>query len=89
MIKDVDYIIDILKKFTTNDEVKGEIGEQDAAAGGGGATGQNATNNTNKRGKNWNEYVTTKRGHANPLGLSSEKWASGVVRGPANGTFTT
>lgn len=81
MTQDVDYIIALLKKLTTDDKRggKNELGEQDAAAGGGGAT-----SNTNKRGSNWNELYATVRGKANMLGKKGEKWESGVKRGVGN-----
>ena len=75
---DIDLYIDILNSFSGH-ETKTEMGEQDAAAGGGGAT-----SNTNKRGQNWNELYPLKRGKANMLGLKGEKWASGLTRGIAN-----
>jgi hypothetical protein len=80
MIQDVDYIIDLLKNLTTDGKKvkKDELGEQDAAAGGG------ATSNTNKRGSNWNELYATVRGKANMLGKAGEKWETGIKRGPAN-----
>jgi hypothetical protein len=81
MIQDVDYIIALLKKLTTNSEKssKDELGEQDAASGGGGST-----SNTNKRGSNWDELYVVTRGKANMLGKKGEKWTTGIKRGPAN-----
>lgn len=81
MTHDVDFIIGLLKKLTTgNNRVsKDELGEQDAAAGGGGATA-----NTNKRGSNWDELYATVRNKANMLGKKGEKWNSGVKRGVGN-----
>lgn len=78
MTQDVDYIISLLKSLTTDNKKgrKDELGEQDAASGGGG--------NTNKRGSNWSELYVTTRGKANPLGKSGEKWDTGVKRGSAN-----
>jgi hypothetical protein len=83
MIHDVDYIISLLKKLTTDNGKKGskdELGEQDAAAPAAGG----GTSNTNKRGSNWNELYATVRGKANMLGKKGEKWDSGVKRGTAN-----
>jgi hypothetical protein len=41
-MSDIDHIISLMRKYTFNDEVESELGEQDAAAeastGGGGAT---------------------------------------------------
>jgi hypothetical protein len=82
MIHDVDYIISLFQKLTTSDKNRGdknELGEQDAAAGGGGAT-----SNTNKRGSNWDELYALTRGKANMLGKKGEKWQSGVKRGVGN-----
>ena len=81
MIQDVDYIIDLLKNLTTDGKKgsKDELGEQDAASGGGGET-----SNTNKRGSNWDELYVVTRGKANMLGKKGEKWTTGIKRGPAN-----
>lgn len=79
MTQDVDYIISLLKELTTDNRKKGskdELGEQDAAAGGGG--------NTNKRGSNWSDLYVTVRGPANMLGKKGETWNSGIKRGNAN-----
>ena len=59
---------------------KEEIGEQDAAAppsspssgGGGGSVPK------------WADSYQTKRGKANPLTKSGEKWNTGLTRGSAN-----
>ena len=82
MIQYVDYIISLLKELTTSNGKKGskdELGEQDAAPAGGGAT-----SNTNKRAQNWDELYATVRGPANMLGKKGEKWDSGIKRGNAN-----
>ena len=76
---DIDSYINILNSFSGED-TKMEMGEQDAAPAGGGG----ATSNTNKRGSNWNELYTLKRGKANMLGLKGEKWTTGLTRGIAN-----
>ena len=74
---DIDLYIDILNSFSdTNPKI--ELGEDEPAAGGG------ATSNTNKRGQNWNELYTLKRGKANMLGLKGEKWATALTRGISN-----
>lgn len=78
MIKDVDYIIDLLKTYTFNEKSKkseGELGEQDAAASGGGGT---------KAMPKWSELYQTKRGKANMLGKKGEVWSTGIGRGVAN-----
>ena len=82
MAHDVDFIISLLKKLTTDDGRRGskdELGEQDAAPAGGGGT-----SNTNKRGSNWDELYVVTRGKANMLGKKGEKWQSGVKRGVGN-----
>jgi hypothetical protein len=77
---DIDLYINILNSFS-GENTKMEMGEQDAAPAGGGG---GATSNTNKRGSNWNELYTLKRGKANMLGLKGEKWSSNLTRGIAN-----
>ena len=77
---DIDLYIDILNSFS-GESTKMEMGEQDAPASGGGG---GATSNTNKRGSNWNELYSLKRGKANMLGLKAEKWSTGLTRGIAN-----
>lgn len=77
---DIDLYIDILNSFSDK-STKMEMGEQDAAPAAGGGGG---TSNTNKRGSNWNELYSLKRGKANMLGLKGEKWATGLTRGIAN-----
>jgi len=81
---DVDFLIDFFTKNSdpVNDEEEtGEIGEQDAAAaspapstggGGGGSIPK------------WSDSYQTKRGHANPLMASGQKWETGLTRGSAN-----
>lgn len=76
---DIDLYIDILNSFSGSD-TKMEMGEQDAPASGGGS----ATQNTNKRGSNWNELYKLTRGKANRLGLKGEKWDTGLTRGVGN-----
>jgi hypothetical protein len=78
---DVDFLINLMKKYTTSDSTE-ELGEQDAA----GAS--STTSSTGGGGKNnvttWSATVgaNLKRGKANPLG--NTKWESGLTRGPAN-----
>ena len=76
MILDVDFLIDFFKKHT-NEDSKGEMGEQDAPAtpstgGGGGSVPK------------WADTYTLTRGKANKLGLAGEKWETGITRGAAN-----
>jgi hypothetical protein len=73
---DIDLYINILNNLS-GDSKKVEMGEQETAGGG-------TTSNTNKRGSNWNELYTLKRGKANMLGLKGEKWSSNLTRGIAN-----
>jgi hypothetical protein len=80
MNHDIDLYISILNDLSGSSS-KIEMGEQDAAAGGGG---ESATKNPNKRGTNWNELYTLKRGKANMLGKKGEKWTTGLTRGTAN-----
>lgn len=70
---DVEYLISFFKKFVGTD--KNEIGEQDAAAptGGGGKTPPK-----------WADSYPITRGKANRLGISGEKWETGLTRGAAN-----
>jgi hypothetical protein len=82
---DVDYLIDFFTKNSNpvnDDEETGEIGEQDVAAaspapstGGGGGGGSIPK---------WSDSYQTKRGSANMLGKSGEKWETGITRGSAN-----
>jgi hypothetical protein len=72
---DIDTYIDLLNSLSGEEKV--EVSEQDAAAGA-------TTQNTNKRGSNWNELYSLKRGKANMLGKKGEKWSSGLTRGVAN-----
>lgn len=78
---DIDLYINILNSFSGSD-TKMEMGEQDAPASGGG--GESATQNTNKRGSNWNELYKLTKGPSNMLGLKGEKWSSNLTRGIAN-----
>jgi len=74
---DIDTYIDLLNSLSGEEKV--EMSEQDAAAGADATT-----QNTNKRGSNWNELYSLKRGKANMLGKKGEKWSSGLTRGVAN-----
>lgn len=77
MITDVDTIISLMKKYTTNLN-SGEIGEEDAAPAAGGG-GSNAAYPTVTK---WESGVT--RGPANQIG--NTKWSDIVklTRGKAN-----
>jgi hypothetical protein len=77
MILDVDFLIAFFKKHTKEDN-KEEMGEQDAApaaapsSGGGGSVPK------------WADSYPLTRGKANKLGVSGEKWETGLTRGAAN-----
>jgi hypothetical protein len=75
---DVDFLIDFFNKYSEKNS-KEEMGEQEAAAaatpppsGGGGSIPK------------WADSYQTKRGKANPLTKSGEKWETGLTRGSAN-----
>jgi hypothetical protein len=78
MRNDVDFIIDILNKYS-NYPSKSEMGEQDAAPAGGGGGGAKPAYPTVTK---WESGVT--RGPANQIGLT--KWSDTVKinRGKAN-----
>jgi hypothetical protein len=80
---DVDYLIDFFTKNSDSndeDEMDGEIGEQDAApaaaapstGGGGGSVPK------------WADSYPIKVGKANPRMNSGQKWETGLTRGSAN-----
>jgi hypothetical protein len=77
MRNDVDFIIDILNKYS-NSPSKSEMGEQDAAPAGGGGGTKPAYPTVTK----WESGVT--RGPSNQIGLT--KWSDTVKinRGKAN-----
>lgn len=72
---EIDEIISIMKKYTTNKN--GELGEQDAApaAGGGGGT-------TYPTVTKWESGVS--RGPANQIGLTKWRDIVKITRGKAN-----
>lgn len=78
---DVDYLIDFFNKNSepNQDEETSELGEQDdaAAASTGGSSGGGSV-------PKWSDSYQTKRGKANPLMSSGEKWNTGLARGSAN-----
>ena len=81
---DVDFLIDFFTKNSESnneDEMNGEIGEQDAApaaattpstGGGGGSIPK------------WADVYGFKQGKANPKTAGSPKWETGLTRGLAN-----
>lgn len=80
MINDVDYIISLMKEYTTNGK-DGEIGEQEDAgassAGGGGGSAKYPTVTK------W-ETGLARTGPANQIGLTKWKDIVKVNRGKAN-----
>lgn len=82
MKTDIDYLINLMKKYTktSEDDLYSEIDEQDDSTSGGGTS--TGGGNTNTRGRKWETGLT--RGKANKLGLKGEKWESGITRGHAN-----
>ncbi len=80
---DVDYLIDFFTKNSEsieNEEGTGEIGEQDAAP----AAAAPATTGGGGSVPKWSDSYQTKRGKANPLMASGQKWETGLTRGSAN-----
>lgn len=70
----IDFLIDFLKK-NTKTNTKKEVGEQEgetSSAPSGGSIPK------------WSDTYTITRGKANKLGLSGEKWETGLTRGAAN-----
>jgi hypothetical protein len=78
MILDVDFLIDFFKKYSGG-EVRGEMGEQDAAAPTTPSSG-----GSGKGVPKWADSYTLKRDKANRLGVAGEKWNTGLTRGAAN-----
>ena len=83
---DVDYLIDFFSKnsepIQDDDDDTGEIGEQDDAAAAAPSTG-GSTGGGGSVPK-WADSYQTKRGKANPLMASGQKWETGLTRGSAN-----
>lgn len=79
MGSDIDFIINLMKKYTTT-ESKGEVGEQDAAAGGAAAGGGEAA--AYPTVTKWESGVT--RGPANQIGLTKWRDTVKINRGKAN-----
>jgi len=75
---DIDEIINIMRKYTTETD-GGEIDEQDAAAAGGGGGGAKPAYPTVTK---WESGVT--RGPANKIGLTKWRDIVKVTRGKAN-----
>ena len=78
-MSDLEHIMSLMRKYTFNDEVESELGEQDAAAGaatggGGGAAYPTVTK--------WETGLT--RGPANQIALSKWRDIVKLNRGKAN-----
>jgi hypothetical protein len=80
MESDINYLINLMKKYTTT-ESKGEVGEQDAAAGGAAAGGGGAAAEYPTVTK-WESGAT--RGPANQIGLTKWRDIVKINRGKAN-----
>ena len=80
MILDVDFLIDFFKKHSGG-EVRGEMGEQDAAPASPAAP---SSGGSGKGVPKWADSYTLTRGKANRLGIAGEKWETGLTRGAAN-----
>lgn len=80
MGSDIDYIINLMKKYTTT-ESKGEVGEQESAAGGAAAGGGGAASEYPTVTK-WESGIT--RGPANQIGLTKWRDIVKINRGKAN-----
>jgi hypothetical protein len=76
MVLDVDFLIAFFEKHTKDDNKK-EMGEQDAATSPAPSSGGGSV-------PKWAETYTLTRGKANKLGVSGEKWETGLTRGAAN-----
>ena len=77
MKHEIDFLIALMSKYTTDNEKQSELGEQDAAAptgGGGGTTYPTVTK--------WESGVT--RGPANQIGLTKWREITKITRGKAN-----
>jgi hypothetical protein len=79
---DVDYLIDFFTKNSEpiQDDETSELGEQDDAAAAPSTGGSSGGGSVPK----WADSYQTKRGKANPLMASGQKWNTGLTRGSAN-----
>ena len=75
----VDVLISIFEKYSVSRN-KSELGEQDDAAAAAPSGGGGSTSSVPK----WSDLYTIKRGKANMLGKSGEKWQTGLTRGLSN-----
>ena len=75
----IDLYINLLRKLSDDYSNYEELTEEGESSSGGGSS----TEGYPKVPK-WEEFYQTKRGKANMLGKSGEKWTTGLVRGIAN-----
>jgi hypothetical protein len=83
----------IKNKFNSNKNIE-ELDEDDAAATPAAAATPSDTSSPSAgvskgypKVTKWDEVNSPKRGKANPLGKSGEKWSTGLTRGVANNLF--
>jgi hypothetical protein len=75
---DIDLYINLMRSLSFTDSKNEELSEEgDAAPSGGSSEGY-------PKVPKWEEFYQTKRGKANMLGKSGEKWTTGLTRGSAN-----
>ena len=79
---DVDFLIDFFNKYSGK-ESKEEMGEQEAGASAPSSSAPSSGGGGGSVPK-WADSYQTKRGKANPLTKSGEKWETGLTRGTAN-----
>jgi len=76
---DIDLYINLMRSLSFTDSKNEELTEEgESAPSGGGST------EGYPKVPKWEEFYQTKRGKANMLGKSGEKWTTGIVRGSAN-----
>jgi len=78
---DVDYLIGFLNKKADLSS-KEEVGEQESAPEASSTTSSSTGGGGNV--PKWADSYPTKRGKANMLWKSGEKWSTGLTRGAAN-----
>ena len=83
---DVDYLIDFFNKNSEpiEDDETAELGEQDAAAAAAPAPSTGGSTGGGGSVPKWADSYQLKRGKANPLMASGQKWETGLARGAAN-----
>jgi hypothetical protein len=81
---DVDFLIDFFTKNSESnneEELDGEIGEQDEAPAAAPSTGGGGGGGSVPK---WADVYGFKQGKANPKTAGSPKWETGLTRGLAN-----